>query len=118
MENLKEENASADEIGFAYKNVIKGNQNSRIYSIISVCLSALSIALCFVPWAALVLGALGILFAIISRKNLGYFDNISLCGLIAGIFGTVFSVMGLFLIYFLKNTEFFKSLMESFGINK
>ena len=117
-ENLNDQDSAAAENEFAYKNVMGEKKNSRLYSVISVCLSALSIILEFIPWAALICGALGILFAILSRKNLGYFDNISLVGLIAGIFGTVFSVMGLILIYFLKNTEFFKSLVELLNNNK
>ena len=117
-ENLNEENADADESSFAYRSVLGKNQNSRLYSVISVCLSALSLILEFIPWLAFISGALGILFAIISRKNLGYFDNISLVGLIMGIFGTVFSLMGMILIYFLKNTEFFKNLVDTFGNKK
>ena len=45
---------------------------------------------------ALVLALASVVCGIISRKNLGYFDKLSLAGIIIGIFGIVFSVVGLF----------------------
>ena len=92
--------------------------NSRIYSVISVSLSALSVLLCFFPWAGLILGCLGILFAIISRKNIGYFDKISIAGIIIGIFGSVFAVMGLLLANIFESNDIYKNFFNSFGNKK
>jgi ABC-type lipoprotein release transport system permease subunit len=39
-----------------------------------------------------VLAILAIIFAIVSRRNLGYFDGFSVAGLVIGIFGLVFSL--------------------------
>lgn len=113
-ENISEESASVNEKEFAFKNVINGNKSTRLYSIISTVLSALSVLLCLFPWVSFVFGALGILFAIFSRKNLGYFDNISLVGLIVGIFGTVFSVMGLIFVYALEEKNLYDSILSFF----
>ena len=114
-ENISEESSSVDENKFAYKNVIQGKQNSRLYSVISVSLSGLSVLLCFFPWVGLILGSLGILFAIISRKNIGYFDKISIAGIIIGIFGFVFAVMGLLLANVFEDNDAFKNFFDSFG---
>ena len=121
MENLNKENnegfaeneVNTEESEFAYKKVLGVKSNTRLYSVISICLSILSVILFFLPIGGIICGVLGILFAIFSRKNLGYFDNISLWGLIIGIFGTVFSVMGLIFVYALSDTEFYKSFMKA-----
>ena len=112
-ENFAENVAGTEESEFAYKNVLGVKSNTRLYSVISICLSILSVILFFLPVGGIVCGLSGILFALFSRKNLGYFDNISLWGLIIGIFGTVFSIMGLVFVYALSDTEFYKSFMEA-----
>lgn len=48
-------------------------------------------------FSGIILGALAIVFAILSRRILGYFDGRSIAGLILGIFGLVFG--GAMLIY-------------------
>ena len=95
QENNFEESSPMDENKFAYKTVINGSKNSRLYSVLSVVFAGLSFFLSFLTWIPLIFGALGIVFALISRKNLGYFDNLGLAGLIVGIFGTVFAVFGI-----------------------
>lgn len=119
-DNVSEESANAEENSYAYKSVLTNKNNSRLFSVISIASSALSIVFTLVSlsWVALILAALGIVFAIISRKNLGYFDNISLIGLIIGIFGLVFSVMGAVLAYLVSENPDFESFIESFKSNK
>lgn len=86
------EEGSGAEDKYAYKNVMNGKKNSRKWSVVSLVLSLLSIALCFVPWLGIILGLAAIGFAIFSRSCIGYFDGFALAGLIIGIFGVVFSV--------------------------
>ena len=96
-EEVKNNNeASAENGEYAYKNVMKTKQNRRTWSVISIALSVLSILFVWVPIVALVLALASVVCGIISRKNLGYFDKLSLAGIIIGIFGIVFSVVGLF----------------------
>ncbi len=83
------------EDGFVYKAVIKGEGNKRTFSVISLILSVISVFLFVFPWAAIALGVLGVVFSVLSRRNLGYFDGFSLAGLIVGIFGIVFGIAGL-----------------------
>jgi hypothetical protein len=79
-----------------YKNVIKKDlKNRRTVSVISLFLAILSILLFRIPWVGLVLGILSVCGAAFSRKNLGYFDKISLAAIIVGIFGVVFSLSGI-----------------------
>ena len=88
----KENNDSNSDIEYAYKNVMDGKQYKRTWSIISFALSIASVIFCFVPVVGLILGLAAIGFSLFSRKHLGYFDGLSLFGLMIGIFGSVFSV--------------------------
>lgn len=93
---VNEEGSSAED-KYAYKNVMSGKQNSRKWSVVSLILSLLSVALCFVPWLGIILGLSAIGFAAFSRNCIGYFDGFALAGLILGIFGVVFSLTALIL---------------------
>ena len=86
--------ASEGEENYAYKKVInnKNKENRRTWSVASLILSVLSILLVYFSWAGIVCGVLAIGCAFISRKNIGYFDKLSLAGMFIGIFGVVFSV--------------------------
>lgn len=86
MEGVTEENE------YAYKTVMDGKVKTRTLSVISVALAALSVILCFIEEVGIALGLASIVMAIVSRKNLGYFDKLSLGGLIGAIFGIVFSL--------------------------
>lgn len=78
---------------YAYKSVIKKDlKNRRTISVISLILAVLSIIFIFAPWVGLVCAILSVGMALWSRKNLGYFDKISLAAIIIGIFGVVFSI--------------------------
>ena len=114
-DNLSEESTGTEKKEYAYKSILNGTKNSRIYSLISIASAVISLIFSFVnlPWVALIFGALGIVFAVISRKNLGYFDNISIWGLIIGIFGIVFSLTSFILSAALSENDGFKSFMES-----
>jgi uncharacterized membrane protein len=94
-----EEKARTDEAveEYAYKNVITKNGNTRLFSLISVVFSVLSLILSFIPWLGLVFGIVSVVFSLISRKQLGYFDGLAVVGLITAIFGLVFSLTGIIL---------------------
>ena len=75
---------------FAYKAVIE--YKSRGWSVASFILSLLSVVCCCAWYVMIILAVLGIVFAIISRKNLGYFDGLAIAGLVLGIIGFVFTM--------------------------
>ena len=77
---------------FVYKAVMKGEGNKRTFSVVSLILSVISVFLFVFPWVGIVLALLGVVFAVLSRRCLGYFDSFSLAGLIVGIFGIVFAI--------------------------
>ena len=84
-----------DEQKYAYKNVIRDKQHRRTWSVISLALSILSVLLTYFSWVGLVLALASVVCAIVSRKNLGYFDKLSLGSIIVSIFGIMFAVTGL-----------------------
>lgn len=96
-EETKINNEASEGSGeYAYKNVLKTKQNRRTWSVISLALAILAIVFVWLPWVGVVLALASIVCGLISRKNLGYFDNLSLAGIFVGIFGVVFSFVGLF----------------------
>ncbi len=62
------------------------------YSVVALVLSILSVVCCCSGFVSAVFGVVAIVFAIVSRVHLGYFDSMSIVGLILGIIGVVFGV--------------------------
>lgn len=95
-EEDKVNNASAESEGeYVYKSVIKNKENRRTWSVASLAFAVLSVLSLFVSWLSLVFGLLSVGAGAVSRKNLGYFDKLSLAGIIIGIFGCVFAIVGM-----------------------
>ena len=95
-ESAKQRSEDSTEGEYAYKSVIKKDlKNRRTVSVISLVCAVLSILLFRLPVLALIFGVLSIGGAAFSRKNLGYFDKISLAAIIIGIFGAVFALCGI-----------------------
>lgn len=101
-EETKTNEEKTGEQEYAFKNVLKKNPNKRTWSVVSIVLAVLAILLVPLillpipvwPIVCLVLAILAIGAAALSRVNIGYFDKLSLAGLIIGIFDVVFSVAG------------------------
>ena len=91
---INNSDAPESEENYAFQKVMpaKNKENRRTWSVASLVLSVLSILLVYFSWAGVVCGVLAIGCAFISRKNIGYFDKLSLAGMFIGIFGVVFSV--------------------------
>lgn len=70
----------------------KGKPKKMGWSIASMILGILSLILTSFGWVALILGVLAIIFSVIARAKLGYFNGFAIAGLITGIFGTVFGI--------------------------
>ncbi len=83
---------------YAYQNVVGDRRNTRLFSILSLVISAISVLCCLFPVAGITLGALALGLGIYSRVNIGYFDGLSLGGIITSIFGVVFSVTMIFIL--------------------
>ena len=99
---------------FIYKKVMLDKKNSRAWSLASLAMSIVALlCCCFIDWLGMVFSTVAIVFALISRKNIGYFDRLSLAGIIVGIFGIVFGIAGIVLSRLLSE-EFFEELMKEY----
>ena len=68
---------------------------TRVRSVISLFASVVSVLLCSLYYLSLPLAAFGIICAILSRRKLGYFDGLSVAGLLVGVVGAVFGTFSL-----------------------
>lgn len=93
---INNSDAPESEENYAFQKVMpaKNKENRRTWSVISLILSILSLLLVYFSWVSLILGILSVGSALISRKNIGYFDKISITGVLIAIFGIVFSLGG------------------------
>ena len=74
-----------------YYEVMEGKKaKTRAFSVTALVLGIASVIFSFIGWFGLIVGAAAIVFSIISRIKLGYFDSMGIAGLILGIFGAVF----------------------------
>lgn len=95
--NNEEEGGDMD---YAFQTLDRhGRPKSLGWSVASLVLGIASIFTCTFGYAGIILGVLAVVFAIVSRKILGYFDAKSIGGLILGIFGAVFGVSMLIFVY-------------------
>lgn len=97
---------------YVYKTVMEGKQKNRVWSVSSLVIGILSVLCCCFDWPGLIFGVLAIVFSIISRKNLGYFDGLAIAGLILGIFGLVFSAFSIIGGYVLESSGYYEELMK------
>ena len=69
----------------------RGRRKTYGWSLASVICGVISV-ICCTGYVGVVLGILAIVFAIVSRKNLGYFDSMAIAGLVLGIIGFVLGI--------------------------
>ena len=74
-----------------------------LWSLISAVLGGISVICSLYGWIGLIVGAAAVVFSIISRVNLKYFDKITIAGLILGIFGMVFGASTIVLSVLIEN---------------
>jgi hypothetical protein len=76
-----------------YEVFEKSKTKTMFWSVMSLVFGIASVALSIFGWVALSLGALAVIFAVVSRIKLGYFDAKTIVGMMLGIFGIVFGVV-------------------------
>lgn len=85
------ESSYQNEQEYAFQMVTKnGKPKTKGWAVASMVLGILSVVCCCFGWSGILMGAGAIILAIVSRRNLGYFDGMTIAGLILGIFGFVF----------------------------
>ena len=95
FDETKNNEQGSDNQSFAYQNVMTEKKIRRTWSVVSLAFSILSIAFFWLSWLGLAFGAISVAFALLSRKELTYFDSMSLASIIIGVFGIVFAIVGL-----------------------
>lgn len=111
-ETNNQQNQSGDVFAEVYKDVMELKHRSRGWSVASLVLGILSIICCCVWWIGLISGVLSIVLAVISRISLGYFDGLSIAGLITSIFGIMFGIFILIAEVAYINSPEFQQLLE------
>lgn len=115
---MNEENKNTNESQekeYAFKAVIGGNKNSRIWSVVSLVVGIISVIFSYFSWFALICGLVAVALAVFSRITLGYFDGISIAGLIVGIFGVVFGLAGIVASYVLTDGGYYEIFLSELG---
>ena len=65
---------------------------SAVWSVLSLVFGVISVIWGIFGWHGMIFGIIAIAMAVISRIRLGYFDTVTVWGMICGIFGTVFGI--------------------------
>ena len=93
-ESFEETDDGADVDTDRYYEVFsKSKTKTMWWSVLSLIFGIASVGLTAFGWVALSLGVLAVLFSVISRVKLGYFDGKTVAGLMLGIFGIVFGTV-------------------------
>lgn len=103
----QDKTAEGEEINL--EELMPEKNNRRGWSVAALIFSVASVLCCCLPALGIALGAFALIFVIISRINLGYFDKISIGALIMGIFGIAFGISTLIA---LSNPELNKMIEE------
>lgn len=75
----------------------KDKPKTYLWSVIALVLSLCSVLVSIFHWIGAVLAVAAIVFAVIARVKLGYFDTFTVIAIIASIFGVVFCVANVLL---------------------
>ena len=99
----KTEEGGAETQDRYYEVFDKDKPKYILWSLISAILGGISVICSLYGWIGLIVGAAAVVFAVISRVNLKYFDKITIAGLILGIFGMVFGASTIVLEVLIEN---------------
>ena len=98
VSNMLAVKTSADEVRYD-ELYDAGAPRSRFFSVASLVIGIVSVLLSFTGWWVIIAGVVAVLIGLCSRKNLKYFDGLSIAGIIFGIFGIVFGAGVIFVMY-------------------
>ena len=84
---------------YAFQTVKRnGKPKTRGWSLASLVCAITSVILSMLGWPGIVLAVVAIIFAVIARITLGYFDGMLLAGIIIGIHGLFISIVSISLV--------------------
>ncbi len=92
MDNQQNIQNSAQDLGTQQPEggYMEVKSNKRGFAVASLILGIVSVVCCCISYAGLAMAILAIIFAVVSKRKMGYFDPLAVAGLILGIVGTVF----------------------------
>lgn len=91
----------------------KGKPKTLIWSVVALICGIVSLVLSTLGWAGLIVGVVAIIFAVVARVKMGYFNSYIIAALICSIFGVIFSTASIIIIAI--DPEFFSRMLE--GMN-
>lgn len=104
-----------NEEDYAFQTVMRnGKPKTLSLSLASIIMGILSVTFGFLGWSGIILGICAVVLAILSRRRLGYFDGMSVGGLILGIFGFVLGISIVIAVNFLITEEMLDEFFEEF----
>ena len=103
MDNNQNHENQYDQPEINYK-AVSMKPKSRAWSVASLILAIISVLCCCNPIIAITAGVVALVCSIVSRKTLGYFDGLSIAGLIVAIFGIVFGICAIVASYIINTT--------------
>ena len=82
-----------NENDYVFKTVdVNGKRKTYGWSVAALVCGILSLIFFYFGFSSVVLGICAVVFAIIARKNLGFFDRFCIAGVVLGIIGFVIGV--------------------------
>lgn len=90
-----------------------GRRKTYGWSVAAMVSGIISVICCCTGYAGVIFGVAAIIFAIISRKNLGYFDGMAVAGLVLGIIGFVLGI-ALIIATYTIDEQFLKEYLEEY----
>ena len=78
-----------------YQNVMEAKSANRGFAIASLVLGIASIVCCCLSYVGPILAVVAIVFAIVSKSKMGYFDSLAVAGLVMGIIGVVLGIVSI-----------------------
>ncbi len=106
-------NPFEDDNDYLFKMVTNnGRRKTYGWSVASMVSGILALICCCFGYTGVVFGALAIIFSVISRKNLGYFDGMAIAGLVTGIIGFILGAALIIFAYSVDEETFNKMLEE------
>jgi hypothetical protein len=93
VEDYNNQYQQGDGQDYAFQTLMRnGRPKTKGWSVASMVLGIISVICCCGGWCSIILGIGAIILAIVSRKSLGYFDGMSVAGIVLGIFGFVLGI--------------------------
>ena len=103
---IKDKYDDDQDAGYAFQTVTrKGKPKTIGWSLISLICGFAAFITSVFGWPGIVLGVLSIVFAVISRFNLGYFDGMLIFGFVLGLHGIFIGIASIVLVARLGDGE-------------